>query len=127
MLLEFILEYTDEQTTLPVRNISQISLRYVKGEFKFDLLPLIPFNFIWHFQYSRLFYLIKCIRLLETFEVLDTGKFMKHIKIFFQKRLEQICKDPELADDINLDQNKIMTIIMIGYIFKTLKLVIIIF
>ena len=87
MLLEFILEYTDEQTNQPVRNISAIALRYAKGDMKYDLLPLIPFNSLWQFQYSRLFYLIKCIRLLETFEMLDTAKFMKQVKHFFEGRL----------------------------------------
>ena len=49
MLLEFILEYTDEQTNQPVRNISAIALRYAKGDMKYDLLPLIPFNSLWQF------------------------------------------------------------------------------
>lgn len=127
MLLEFILEYTDEQTNQPVRNISAIALRYAKGDMKYDLLPLIPFNSLWQFQYSRLFYLIKCIRLLETFEMLDTAKFMKQVKHFFEGRLQQICQNPDLAEDMDLDQNKIMTIIIVGYIFKIFKLVVIIF
>ena len=71
--------------------------------------------------------MIKCLRLLETFEMLDTGRFMKRIKKIFEKRLEEIVKDPKLADNTVLDQNKILTIIMIGYLFKTVKLIIIIF
>lgn len=52
---------------------------------------------------------------------------MKRIKKIFEKRLEEIVKDPKLADNTVLDQNKILTIIMIGYLFKTVKLIIIIF
>jgi hypothetical protein len=59
--------------------------------------------------------------------MLDTGVFMRRIKKIFEKRLEKICEDPKLAEDTVLDQNKILTIIMIGYSFKIAKLIIIIF
>ena len=74
---EFILEYTDEATNLPVRDIATISLRYLKGGFIEDAIPLIPWNWFVKFKYSRIFFLIKCFRLKETFDLLDTGKFMK--------------------------------------------------
>ena len=41
--------------------------------------------------------------------------------------MKRLCEDPKLANDVNKDQNKIMTVIMISYMFKTFKLVIIIF
>jgi len=59
--------------------------------------------------------------------MLDTGKFMRQVKKIFEKRLEKICEDPKLAEDTVLDQNKILTIIMIGYFYKIAKLIIIIF
>lgn len=124
---EFILEYTDEATNLPVRDIATISLRYLKGGFIEDVIPLIPWNWFVKFKYSRIFFLIKCFRLKETFDLLDTGKFMKQVKKIFEKKLDKICEDPDLANNINMDQNKIMTIILFGYLFKTLKLVIVIF
>lgn len=124
---EFILEYTDEATNMPVRDIATISLRYLKGGFIEDAIPLIPWNWFVKFKYSRIFFLIKCFRLKETFDLLDTGKFMKQVKRIFEKKLDKICDDPELANNINMDQNKIMTIILFGYLFKTLKLVIVIF
>jgi hypothetical protein len=79
MLLKFILEYKDDFTSShvhQVRDVSMISLRYLKTKFAYDLIPLIPFNMVFHFRYSRVFYLVKCMRLLDTFQVLDTGKFM---------------------------------------------------
>ena len=126
-LLKFILEYQDETTNAKIKDITQISLRYLHTEFIYDFLPLIPFTFFINFPYSRLLFLIKCNRLIPTLRFLHTGRFMKKVKYFFQSSLDKICKDPNLADNINLDNNKIMTIIMIGYIFKTLKLIIIIF
>jgi hypothetical protein len=110
-----------------VKNISKIGVRYLKNDFIYDFLPLIPFNALFSFRYSRLLFLVKCLRLLETFEMLDTGAFMRRIKKVYEKRLDKICEDPKLAEDTVLDQNKILTIIMIGYIFKTVKLIIIIF
>jgi len=102
-------------------------MRYLQTKFIYDLLPLIPFNWIFSFKYSHLLYAIKVIRLLDTFELLDTSKFMSHIKKFYENRLKKVCEIDELANNIDLDQNKIMTVIMISYIFKTFKLVIIIF
>jgi hypothetical protein len=128
MITKFILDYTDEINNTQIRDLSTISLRYLKSQFIWDLLPLIPFNWVLHFQYSRLFYLVKVIRLIETFALLTDNKgFMNIIKKFFESRLKKVCEDPKLAENIDLDQNKIMMVIMIGYAFKTFKLVIVIF
>jgi hypothetical protein len=67
MIIEFFLEYVDESTTLKVRDISMISVRYLRGEFIYDIFPLIPFNWILSFKHSRLLFLVKCSRLMETF------------------------------------------------------------
>ena len=67
MVIEFFLEYVDESTTLKVRDISMISVRYLRGEFIYDIFPLIPFNWIFQFKHSRLLFLVKCSRLMETF------------------------------------------------------------
>lgn len=127
-LLKFVLEYTDEKNKYEkIRDISKIGHRYLHSEFIYDFLPLIPFNFMFGFKYSRLLYLIKCMRLLPTLRILETGPFMKKVKEFFQRRLNVICRDPLLADSKVHDNNNIMVIIMIGYVFKTLRLVMIIF
>jgi len=79
ILLKFILEYKDDFTSShvhQVRDVSLISIRYLKTKFAYDLIPIVPFNWVFHFKYSRIFYLVKCMRLLDTFQVLDTGKFM---------------------------------------------------
>lgn len=104
-----------------------IATRYFNSGFVYDFLPLIPFNFMFSFPYSRILFLIKCNRLVPTLRFLDTGKFMKKVKEFFGHRLKKICEDSELANSKDEDNNKIMMIIIIGYVFKTLKLVIIIF
>ena len=91
-LLKFVLEYTDEKNKHEkIRDISQIGLRYLHSEFIYDFFPLIPFNFMFGFKYSRLLFLIKCNRLVPTLRILDTGNFMKIVKAFFQRRLNVIC------------------------------------
>jgi hypothetical protein len=52
---------------------------------------------------------------------------MFQVKAFFQRKLDKIIEDPELKDNMDLDQNKIMTIIITKYLFETTKLVIVIF
>ena len=52
---------------------------------------------------------------------------MAHVKFFYERKLVKVCEDPEMAENILEDQNKIMTIISISYLFKTLKLLIVIF
>ena len=52
---------------------------------------------------------------------------MAQVKKIYEARLKKVIEIPELANNIDLDQNKIMTVIIISYLFKTFKLVIIIF
>jgi hypothetical protein len=129
MMIEFVLEYHDDATNTNVRDITQISMRYLKNEFLSDFIPLIPFNWIGIFKFnnSRVFFLLKCYRLKETFAILDTAKIMKHVKRYYNNKLNKVVENPELAENIFIDQNKIMQIIIISYLIKTIKLVILIF
>jgi hypothetical protein len=63
-IMKFFLEYTDDYTNNKIRDLSMISVRYLKNGFLFDFLPLIPWNWLFAFRYSRLLYLIKVLRLL---------------------------------------------------------------
>jgi hypothetical protein len=123
-----VLEYHDDVSNTNVRDIAQISMRYLKSDFASDFVPLIPFNWIgiFRFQNCRVFFLIKCYRLKETFDLLDTAKIMKHVKRFYGNKLNKVVEDPELAENIDIDQNKIMTIILVSYMFKILRLIILI-
>jgi hypothetical protein len=42
MLIQFLVEFTPPGQRTPVKDISQISLRYLKGEFWKDFVPIIP-------------------------------------------------------------------------------------
>ena len=42
-LVQFIVEYQDEKTRKPVKNLQKIALNYFKGRFLFDAVTIIPF------------------------------------------------------------------------------------
>jgi hypothetical protein len=59
--------------------------------------------------------------------LLDTTKFMEVVSNIYEKRLTRACNDPKIANDQLEDNNEIMAQIWIQTIFKTFRLVIIIF
>ena len=84
---------------------------YVKGEFIYDLLPLIPFVHMFKFPGSRSLLLFKIFRLRSVGYVLNTKRVMNQIKAIYQVQLEKDCKDPETMYDTENDHNKIIEIV----------------
>lgn len=60
-----MVEYTPPGQLVPVKDITQISLRYLKGEFWKDFIPIIPLQMIDLGGDERLFYIIKIMRLIK--------------------------------------------------------------
>lgn len=126
-VLQFCLEYKEIDKTEPVRELYKTAMRYANNEMIYDLIPLIPFQWMFHHRYSRLYFAIKCFRIKKSMSLLDTTKFMEVINAIYQKRLIRACEDPKLANDQVEDNNEIMAQIWIQTIFKTFRLVVIIF
>ena len=74
MLLGFVTEYVD-MNNKSVKDVYKISKRYLKQGFIQDIIPLIPFNWISYFKNSKYLYLIKSIRLIQAYEILDVRTF----------------------------------------------------
>ena len=76
MIINFITDFTRQGENKPVRNLHQISMRYLKGDFLMDLIPLLPLTLIVTKEHklSKLLYCIKVIRVLSGFRVFDTHK-----------------------------------------------------
>jgi len=65
LLVNFITDYMEDGNPTPVRDLNKICQRYLKGQFIFDFIPLIPLPHLtlWHGQ-EKYFYLIKVVRLV---------------------------------------------------------------
>ena len=74
-----------------------------------------------------MFYIFKMIRLIKGFSLFDIPKMMALIKQGFQKNLQYIVEnDKELANNREIDNNNIEEILIISYILKIFKLVVVI-
>uniref|UniRef100_A0A7S3FW38 Cyclic nucleotide-binding domain-containing protein n=1 Tax=Strombidium rassoulzadegani TaxID=1082188 RepID=A0A7S3FW38_9SPIT len=128
IIVQFLLEFKPEDQYNKVRDLTEIAKRYLKTRFIWDIIPLIPFKtFFAEAPQSKLSYVVKIIRIMKGYHLLSPNTFMRQVKMVFNSRLERIIKnDPQLAEDMHIDNNNIMHILMISYFFKTFKLVIII-
>ena len=128
-ILSFFLQYMPQnaETLVPIKDVSKTAMRYFQTGMSRDLIPLIPFHLFFKFRYSRLFYLIKCIRVAKSIGLLDSKRFMYIVKLFQRRILEKkISLNDEVGEDCNNDHNKINLLLTIKYAFQTFKLVIII-
>ena len=126
--LKFLYEYKIEDAEQPpVRDISKIGIRYLKGEFIYDFIPFIPLPEINMGGYERLFYLIKIMRLVNGFKVFSVPAIMEKINYFARKKLEDMIEnDPVEAENTLKDNNKISSLIILKFLIQIFKLIIII-
>lgn len=62
------------------------------------------------------------------FKILNVANIMNNMKILYQKRMMNLIqKDPEMAENKLVDNNRITELIQISSFFKILRLVVIIF
>ena len=128
LCLKFLYEYErDDAERVMERDLGKIATRYVKGDFIFDFVPLLPLVWLDLGGKERLFYLIKIVRLINGFKVFSVPAIMQKIKYFAKKKMEKIIQDdPVEAENISVDNNKISALIYTNFIMKIFKLVIII-
>ena len=88
------------------------------------MLAFLPLNYIFQFKHSRLLFFVKSIRLLYSKELLEYKTFMKQVRGMYQKQLDKDCSNPEKADDIAADNTSITSILIVGYLFKTFRMTI---
>lgn len=102
-------------------------MRYLKGEFWKDFIPIIPLQLLDIGEDRRLFYIIKIMRLIKGLQVFDVANIMEIIKKQYQKNLDHIIANrPDLAENTLLDNNNISRLITINNVLRIFKLVLII-
>ena len=73
MTFKFLLEFTKDGQIVPIRDLKQIAERYIRRDFIFDLIPLIPFPLILSLKKGREshLYFIKCVRVIRGLRIFD--------------------------------------------------------
>ena len=86
---KFLREFTKEGQTVPTRDMKQIAERYIRDDFIYDLIPIIPFPLILELDGGRQshMYIIKCMRVVNGFRVFDVNVIMQEIRKFQKRRL----------------------------------------
>jgi len=102
MMIGFFKEFTPKGQMKPVRKLKLIAINYLNTGFIYHFLPLIPFTLFLKFEYSRFFYVIKCLRLRNTSE-LSSRNFMKEVRKYYRVQTIKKCEDPAIANDIYND------------------------
>ena len=107
MLLKFLVEFKPDGSTIYVRDLREIAIKYLNGQFINDLIPLFPFSYIFKLDgHSHNLLMIKCSRMIVGFRIFNVGKIMGYIKARQTSRLQNIIDtDYNRANDRELDQN----------------------
>ena len=125
--VEFLLDYKPEDSYVRVRDIFQIAKRYLRTQFIFDFIPMLPFHLFTDHPQRKLFFMIKVIRIQKGRTLFSSNSFMKLVKESFQWRLEKyVLNDRELREDQRFENNQINLILKISYVFQTVKLIVLI-
>ena len=64
VIFNFFIEYEDDTSLMPIRDINKIAERYIKGDFLIEALPCLPIQYLDLGGDERRFYLIKIIRIM---------------------------------------------------------------
>jgi len=77
--------YENAGDTTPVRDISKIVQKYLKGTFLLDFIAWVPFHFFMDFTIDHQLYnpifAIKTIRIIDGVKYMDVGSMMDSIRI----------------------------------------------
>ena len=128
IIKQFLTEYTPDGETQPIRDLQKIAKRYIKDDFVLDTICVLPISRMLKFmgEEARLFYLIKSVRIIKGINIFSVPKMMKGIKNLNSMNLDMLSKkNRDLGNDKNTDQIKINMLMMINYILRIIKLIII--
>lgn len=100
IIVQFLLDFKPEDSYTRVRDIFEIAKRYLRNQFLFDFIPMLPLHLFTTHPRRKLFYMVKVIRIQKGRNLFSSNSFMRFVKDMFQWRLERyVLTDPELAED----------------------------
>jgi hypothetical protein len=77
MISRFFVEFTQTSNGVACRELKLIAVNYLKGDFKIDLICLLPLQMIpLSNNRNYLFFTIKMVRFLRGLELFDVQKIM---------------------------------------------------
>ena len=129
IVLKFTTSYVIQGETVVIKSHSKIAKRYLQDDFILDLIPLFPIQLIFLsvIRNGKLFYLLKCIRVIKVAKIFDIGALFKTIQTAMKNRNQRLIEEsPEVGEDFNIDHNNIKSLMFIKYVFKLVKLLLII-
>ena len=91
IVMKFFVDYYEEGKQFPVRDLTSIAKNYLKTDFIFDFIPLIPLQELALPRgYARFFYIIKIFRLFNGFKLLNVEHIMEYIKKFYKSKVDRM-------------------------------------
>ena len=88
-------EYRDSETQTMVTDLKKISINYLKGNFLFDLIAIIPFDSFTSGPKIRLYRLLKMLRVPRMIQLLDVDRVKALINNYYQKRLKRAVAEAD--------------------------------
>ena len=126
----FLTDFTPEGEIMPNRNFVQIANRYLYSNFALDFICIIPIHWMIdnNFNEANYLFFIKTLRLIRGLDLLNMRKMKKFADSYFRQRIEALkvenpAKYHILAEDMFNDHNNIESLMYIGFVGQTLKLV----
>ena len=85
MITTFFVEYIPEQEGVPkIKDHYNIAKRYLNNNFIREAIPLFPLHYIEIGELSNLWYVVKLIRIIRGFELLNVHRIMLNVKRFYK-------------------------------------------
>ena len=81
MYTKFTTDFIHDGDTVPERDLAVIAKRYLKGDFIWDLIPLLPLSMIFeHTKSSKLFFILKTLRIINGIKLFKVSVILSNIK-----------------------------------------------
>lgn len=108
---------------MPIRNLSTIAITFLKGSFIFELLPLIPLQFLELNGEEQIFYIVKIMRIFIGLDYADPSAITQKLQSINLNRIKNLIEsNPDLANSCDYDQTYLKYLMVLKYALSSIKL-----